>query len=65
MVVANLLGAYAQPSLSDIPYIWKCNQQHIFSFLAKIIGFLLLQLFSSNWDVRHMEHYAFLLIPNS
>jgi hypothetical protein len=62
MVVATALGAYAQPSLSDIPYIWQCNQQHISSFMAKRIGFLLLQLFFGNWDVRHTKNYAFLLI---
>jgi hypothetical protein len=65
MVVANPLGVYAQRSIYDIPYIRKSNQQHSSSFQTKRIGFLLLQLFSSNQDVRHMEHYSFLLTPNS
>jgi hypothetical protein len=65
MVVANMLGVYAHISLSHIPYIWKCNQKHPSSFMARRIGFLLLQLFSGNQDVWHMENYAFLLIPNS
>jgi hypothetical protein len=51
MVVANPLGVYAQLSLSDIPYISQCNQQHPSSFLAKSTSFLMLQLFSDNWDV--------------
>jgi hypothetical protein len=59
MAAANLLGVYAQPSLIDIPCTWQCNRQHPSSFLAKSIGFLLLQLFFGNQDVHHMEHYAF------
>jgi hypothetical protein len=59
MVVEIQLVVYAQPLPFDIIGIWICNQPPISSFLAKIVGFLQLQLVSDIMGAHHKENCAF------